>query len=335
MQEVECTCKSAPVTMVIPAYNAARYLGLALDSIESQTLLPVEVIVVDDGSRDATPHLLARRQAATRRLNMRIITQSNRGLSAARNAGIAAARTPLVGLLDADDYLYPTFIEETYAVLSDGGVFDVIFTDRDVVDLNGENRSRTLDLDHPDFRKIPCQRLPNGVWALTTSLFRFLLHGNLIPAAGVLLRRQAWAVVGGYDPELGHAEDRMFYLRLSKLPGGFVFIDKPLSAYRRHDASLTSANNHVRMALGGEQVLEKLLDNAASWGLNDSETQWVRDALRDARQETNWAIRYGADPMMWRAVSILRRRGDLDVLTAGGVLATYLARKLWYRVRGG
>ena len=61
-------------------------------------------------------------------------------------------------------------------------------------------------------------------------------------------------------------------------------------------------------------------------------TQWVRDVLRDARQETNRAMRYDADLAVWCAVGILRRRGDL---TAGGVLATYLARKLWYRVWGG
>ncbi len=61
-------------------------------------------------------------------------------------------------------------------------------------------------------------------------------------------------------------------------------------------------------------------------------TQWIRDALRDARQETNRAMRYDANPAGWCAVGILRRRGDL---MAGGVLATYLARKLWYRVRGG
>lgn len=332
MGKVCPTREAAPVTMVIPAYNAVRYLGQVLDSIEAQTLAPAEVIVVDDGSRDETPYLLERRKAASP-LALRIITQANQGPSTARNTGIAAAKTPFVGLLDADDFLYPTFLEETCALTSDAYGFDLIFTDRDVINEAGQ-RSGKLDLDHPRFREIPVRPLPGGAKTFAVCPLRYLLPGNLIPAGGVLLRRTAWEDVGGYDPDLDHAEDRMLYLRLSKLDGGFAFLDKPLSTYRRHGASLTAANNHVRMALGSERLLEKMLANASAWRLSGEETQWVRDALRDARSETARAVRYGADPSEWRAVALLRGRGELSAPAAVRVLAGYALRRLWHRMGG-
>ena len=91
------------VSLVIATFNHARFLAAALDSAVAQTLRDVEIIVVDDGSTDDTPAVLAR---YGRRIRM--IRQANRGLSAARIAGLAAAHGTYASFLDADDVLMPT-----------------------------------------------------------------------------------------------------------------------------------------------------------------------------------------------------------------------------------
>ena len=94
------------VSVVVPAYNYARYLPKAIDSALGQTHPPLEVIVVDDGSTDDTPRVLA---AYADRI--RVIRQANQGAGAARNAGIAAARGEYVAFLDSDDLWHPRKLE--------------------------------------------------------------------------------------------------------------------------------------------------------------------------------------------------------------------------------
>src|SRR5205823_6629289 len=90
------------VSVVIPTYNYGRFVGQAVQSVLDQTVAPHEVIVVDDGSTDDTPSVLAQFGS-----NVRLLHQHRRGPSAARNAGIAASCRDLVAFLDADDWWEP------------------------------------------------------------------------------------------------------------------------------------------------------------------------------------------------------------------------------------
>ena len=101
-----------PISVVIPAWNAARYIGDAIDSVLSQSVQPDEVIVVNDGSTDDTA-------ACVRKFGTRIalIEQSTAGAAAARNRGIAEARGDAVALLDADDLMAPRRLERQGALL--------------------------------------------------------------------------------------------------------------------------------------------------------------------------------------------------------------------------
>src|SRR5262249_22184832 len=99
------------LSLIIATYNHGRYLGAALDSVLAQTRA-TEIIVVDDGSTDDTPAVLAR--FAPR---VRVHRQDNRGLSAARNAGVELARGDYIGFLDADDVIAPTKLARQAAVL--------------------------------------------------------------------------------------------------------------------------------------------------------------------------------------------------------------------------
>src|SRR5689334_2269135 len=101
------------ISVVIPAWNASRYIGDAIESVLSQTAAPEEIIVVDDGSNDDTPECV--RKFGSRAT---LIVQSNAGAAAARNRGIAQARGEAIALLDADDLMAPRRLELQGAVLA-------------------------------------------------------------------------------------------------------------------------------------------------------------------------------------------------------------------------
>src|SRR3954470_5429616 len=97
------------VSIVMPVYNGALYLPDALATVSSQTLTDWELIVVDDGSIDTTPNILAAAPADDRR---RVIRQANTGLAAARNRGLAEAGAPYLAFLDVDDRWHPSYLAE-------------------------------------------------------------------------------------------------------------------------------------------------------------------------------------------------------------------------------
>jgi len=102
-----------PISLIIPAYNAVQYLGEAIDSALAQTLRPAEIIVVDDGSTDATPDLARSYGEA-----VKLVSQPNAGASAARNHGLRVAAHPLISFLDNDDRWHPTKLETQAEALS-------------------------------------------------------------------------------------------------------------------------------------------------------------------------------------------------------------------------
>ncbi|HET8898233.1 MAG TPA: glycosyltransferase family A protein [Rhodanobacteraceae bacterium] len=103
------------VSVVMPVYDAARWLPQALDSVLAQSHANFEVVAVDDGSRDASADILARYAAADARV--RVLRQANAGVAAARNAAIRAARGDYVAFLDADDRWHPDKLTRQLATL--------------------------------------------------------------------------------------------------------------------------------------------------------------------------------------------------------------------------
>ena len=103
------------VSVIMPAYNVAPYVGDALRSALAQTFTDLEVLVVDDGSTDATADVVA--GIAARDPRVRLIRQPNRGLAGARNTGLRSARGDVFALLDSDDLWEPEFLAEQVAIL--------------------------------------------------------------------------------------------------------------------------------------------------------------------------------------------------------------------------
>ena len=97
------------ISVIIPVYNVEKYLGKCLESVKNQTISDWELIAVDDGSSDKSADIL--RQYAGRDARIKVITQSNSGVSAARNAGLEAAKGDFVCFIDSDDFIHPQMLE--------------------------------------------------------------------------------------------------------------------------------------------------------------------------------------------------------------------------------
>jgi glycosyltransferase involved in cell wall biosynthesis len=231
-------CVMPCVSVVIPTYNRAQLVQDAIRSVLQQTYTHFELIVVDDGSTDDTREQVAAFQRDPR---VRYIYQENRGLSAARNAGIRAAQGEYIALLDSDDLWLPAKLEEQMNLLATDGGADVVYCDLREIDLAGNVLSAVW------------QRPPS-----LGTLYEDLMYGNVITGSGssVLVRAKCFAQVGLFDEALAACEDQDLWRRMSLAQRKFVYLDQVLVHIRRHAANMQ--NDLSRMARARLQYLEKL-----------------------------------------------------------------------------
>jgi len=247
------------VSLVIATFNHARLLAEAIDSALSQTLDPVDVVVVDDGSTDDTPAVLARYDA-----RIRVLRQPNRGLAAARNAGLAATRGTYVAFLDADDVLAPTKLAEQVAVLERAPTLGWTYCDV------------LIETVATGARVTASERFGYGARALDGWLFPELIHGNFIPVIAPLVRRTALEVVGGFDERLTALEDWDLWLRLA-LSAEARYSPAVLATYRVRPGGMSE--DRSRMDRNRFRVLDKLHRNrpAALEGLGSVGRRIIAD----------------------------------------------------------
>jgi glycosyltransferase involved in cell wall biosynthesis len=220
------------VSVVIPVYNMREWLGQAIDSALAQTV-PVDVVVVDDGSTDDSGAV-----AATYGARVRYVRQENRGLSAARNRGIVESTGELLQFLDADDRLLPEKVATTLAV------FDA---DRGA----GLVYSGCRFVDEAD------RVLPQHGWSRDEgAVLPRLVLGNLINPHCAIVRRELVERAGGFDESLTSVEDWDLWLRMTRDGALWRCIDRPLAEYRVRAAGMHQ--NVARMLQNRLRVLDKL-----------------------------------------------------------------------------
>ena len=200
------------VSAVVPAYNRAVYLREAIDSALAQGFEGLEVVVVDDGSTDATPEIL--RGYGDR---FRVHRQENAGQSAAVNRGVDLARGEFVAFLDSDDAWLPGKIARAVALLDAEPAAALLYAAVEMMDGDG----RAI----PDPR--PPRRTPSG------AVLASLLEENFVRTPTAVFRRKAFLEAGGYDPALRCVNDWDMWLRLAT--GRPVLRDPvPAARYRLH-----------------------------------------------------------------------------------------------------
>ena len=216
--------EQALVTVVIPCYNQGMYLDEAVASVLNSSLARVEIVIIDDGSTDPqTLEVLSSRSWP----RTRIIHQVNKGLAAARNAGIAAARGRFILPLDSDDMIAPGFLEQAVWLLLSGQGIGIVYC---YAQLFGNE---------------------SGVWVTGDFDPQRLVVNNFIPAAAVFPKR-AWKEAGGYDEGdtlRAGFEDWDFWIRLAGLGYKGRCIHAPLFFYRKHDHSMLSGSRLKREEL--------------------------------------------------------------------------------------
>ena len=280
------------LSVLIPAYNDARTIGEAIESVLAQRPAPAEVIVSDDGSEDELDSVLD-----AFRGRVRIVRGPNRGLATARNRAAAAARGDLLGLLDADDVWLPGRAEALLEVAAARPDLSIITTDAWVTQDGTPDPASYYGLRHFDVENQE----------------EYILRENFIFGAGAV-RATALATVGGYDPAARWAEDWDLWLRLLHSGHRAGMVRVPLYEYRRRSGSLS--NRKVDLALGVLAVLAKTRPLIASERhatlLTKTELEWRVSAARFARQSRDprrrslvlAAIRSQDQPLAARARSL-------------------------------
>ena len=222
-------------SIIIPVYNLRAFVGEAIESALAQTVPreQFEIVVVDDGSTDGSADVISRFAP-----HVRSIRQENRGLSAARNAGIAAARGDFLVFLDADDRLLPEKVSASLSVFAARADLGLVYSGVRYIDAHGAP-------------------LPErGGTRQEGDLLPALLLGNLIHPNAAMVRRAPVQEAGGFDERLTALEDWDLWLRLSVRGLRWGCIPRPLAEYRiRADAM---HQDRTRMAENTLAVLDKL-----------------------------------------------------------------------------
>jgi glycosyltransferase involved in cell wall biosynthesis len=219
------------IGVVIPAFEAERFLPRCLASVRAQTVAPAQLVVVDDGSSDATAEI-------AERLGATVIRQANAGPSAARNAGVAALRTPWVAFLDADDTWMPHALARFTEAIRRAPDVHVVFGDY-AVEESGAGIASWFAVDRA-YRAISRRPIAPALTrcdrpALVAALVRSL---TFISTSSLAVRRDAFVDCGGFDERLRLAEDLDLLLRLFTRSTA-IAIEEVVSTYHKHETNLT------------------------------------------------------------------------------------------------
>ena len=211
------------VSVVIPAYNHARYLPEAIESALAQTLPPHEVIVVDDGSRDDTPAVLEQYRA-----RITIISQQNAGVSAARNHGVERSTGDFLAFLDADDVWLPSKLERQVECLREHPEAGLVHCGVQEIDTAGQ----PLRLC-----QLGMESAPDGGEAVADEMLMFRRPTILGGGSGVMIPRRVFGEAGGFDLRLSTSADWDLYYRIARRHP-VAFVPEPLLRYRLHGANM-------------------------------------------------------------------------------------------------
>lgn len=297
------------LSIVIPVYNAEKYLASALDSVFNQSFENYEVIVVNDGSTDNTtevihPYIIKNR--------IKYIKQENHGPSAARNRGIKEATGDFICFLDADDLLLPDCLSDSVAILKEKPDVGILFKNYFKINMGDTvEDSLTGHFEEANHWKL-FEKLgglfPLGiqdVWIIKEAYFVLLLR-NFVFLSGTITRRQLLIDLGGFNETMRMGEDRDLWLRIA-LNAEVAVSKKPGSIYRRRSGSLvenrelflqsqiyTPMKNYYPENLNSEQTIAFVKNQRnhyysyAQYLSQRYRSQKARDLLLECLRQIGW-----------------------------------------------
>jgi glycosyltransferase involved in cell wall biosynthesis len=239
------------VSIIVPVYNYAHFLGEALSSVLAQTMDSWECVVVDDGSTDDTPRVVT--EYAGRDPRIRYVHQDNRGLAAARNTGIRHSRGAYLQFLDADDRLRPEKIATQASYLDGHPDVDI------VIGPAGFFRTEAPDVELHSMHGALSRPLAPRI-SEAGDVRRRLEHYNIMVVIAPLVRRAALDRAGTFNETLRACEDWDLWLRCAIAGCRFEYLDHPrsLALVRTHPESMSrSAERMVRALIDAARSFEE------------------------------------------------------------------------------
>jgi glycosyltransferase involved in cell wall biosynthesis len=245
------------IEVVIPAFNAGRFLRQALHSVAAQSLLPGRVTVVDDHSTDDTAAVAASCAGELAgRLAIRCIANAGpRGPSAARNSAMRDSAADWIALLDADDVAAPGHHAALHRLALAAPDAAVVFGDSTV--FRGGTTLAASYFATGGLDRHPASEVSPGCWTLGERMFPALLKHGIFATSACMIRRAAGMEAGLFDEGMMQCEDTDFFLRLA-MRHRFVFTREVIAHKRVHDANLSDARNKVAFERGTVRSLSKI-----------------------------------------------------------------------------
>lgn len=258
------------VSVVIPVFNCKDYLARCIESALSQTHKPLEIVAVDDGSTDGSADVLA--SYASR---IAVVSQANSGPSAARNNGVTHTSGSYLAFLDSDDLWDPRKTEVQFAALKEHPRAVAVYCDHRSVDAEDHVMGYTGALEHS---------------RSSGSILEDLIRGQRIKSPTlVMVKREAFDAVGGFDTTLRYSEDYDLWLRLA-VKGPILYQVETLASYRVHGGNVSLAPGQELKAYEGNMyALEKLVFENSGVDLRIKEL--AREKLYSTALSLGWARR--------------------------------------------
>jgi glycosyltransferase involved in cell wall biosynthesis len=269
MPTTEPTTKAAPlVTVLMPVYNAERYIAEATESILGQTFTDFEFVIIDDGSKDRSLPILE--GYAARDARIKLVSRPNTGVVKALNEGLGLARGDLVARMDADDVALPQRLAKQIGYLEAHPECVMVASRVQLIDPDGMPL-----IVQPD--ALTHEQIVEGLLAR---------RGQLVYHPSVVYRKRIVLEIGAYREIFDEAEDLDLFLRLAEV-GRVVNLEEPLLEYREHLAK-TSRTRVARVEANIDRILE---DAHRRRGLAYSPTTIYDDVKRRPPAEVyrNWS----------------------------------------------
>ena len=249
------------ISVIVPVYNVEKYLPQCLDSLIKQTFLPFEIICVNDGSTDGCNEILSRYAAKDRRI--RLICQNNRGLSAARNAGLKKAKGQYVLFVDSDDLLHPETLSSLYRQITRHDADICLFGYSPYTD----NGVKTANLPAAHYGKnendaFTYQQISGKIFSRVAVWCKLYRRG--------FIRKRKIEFPEGFV-----FEDVIFHIKTITSAGKICLLNRPLYCYRKEKKLLPSLSLHFcrflydhagwHLKRAAEKPQKQLAEKTLSW----------------------------------------------------------------------
>ncbi|MDH3628263.1 MAG: glycosyltransferase family 2 protein [Acidobacteriota bacterium] len=317
------------VSIIVPFFNAEKYIQTCIRSLLQQTHSDLEVLAIDDGSTDDSAKLLGE-FADDQRLH--ILSRKNSGGPAApRNSGLGKARGKYILFFDADDIADPSKVKRTVDCLeNDLDMRGLVATDFSAIDENGYDVSSPGYLSK--FDRIAALLRANQATGIVSmgpqESYELLLLGNFIGTSSVAVRRAVLVEVGRFDETLKNGDDYEFWLRLVR-HSGMMLIGESLHKYRLVGSSI-SKRPAIQLAPNRIEVLKRQLEFARPG------TQSIGVKRKIARNYNSmaWELKEAGDYVASKNYYRLAMRWSISVVSIRGLIMVSL-RAIYGRLTRG